>query len=394
MGAGDLWLRNARLPSSEAPVDIVVRAGRIDTVGGPPAGWDGPALDARGGLVLPGLVDGHAHVDKTLWGLPWRPHSAGAGLDALIENERSGRRLLPPVVDRAAALFEAYSAHGTTLIRTHVDVDLDNGVTAVEDVLEAAARFGDRLDVEVVAFPQSGMLIAPGTADLLDAAVEAGAALVGGIDPAGLDGDAVAHLDAVFAIADRRGCSIDVHLHDRGTLGRWQLGLIVERTRALGLQGKVTVSHAFCLCDGDPAVVPLLEHMAEQRIALATVAPGNVEPLPLARIVELGIGICLGQDGVRDLWSPWGDADMLSRAAQLAWRAGYRRDDEIALCVEIASSRGAAALGVADQVVAPGGRGDLVVVDAATPAEAAVVRPQRSLVVKRGLPVAGPLAIG
>ena len=163
----------------------------------------------------------------------------------------------------------------------------------------------------------------------------------------------------------------------------------MERTRVLGLQGKVTVSHAFCLCDGDPAVEPLLEQLAEHRIALATVAPGNVEPLPLARIAELGIGICLGQDGVRDLWSPWGDADMLSRAAQLAWRAGYRRDEEIALCVEIASTRGAAALGVDDLVVAPGGRGDLVVVDAATPAEAAVVRPPRTFVVKRGVPVGG-----
>ena len=382
-------MQNALVPGSQATVDIVVRAGRIESVGDAPARWDGPSVDASGRLVLPGLVDGHAQVDKTLWGLPWRPHSAGAGLAALIENERRGRRELPPVADRAAALFESYSAHGTTLIRTHADVDLDNGVTAVEGVLEAAARVADRLDVEVVAFPQSGLLIAPGTADLLDAAVGAGAALAGGIDPAGLDGDAVKHLDTIFAIADRRGCGLDIHLHDRGTLGRWQLGLIVERTRALGLQGKVTVSHAFCLCDGDPAVEPLLEQLAEHRIALATVAPGNVEPLPLDRIAELGIGICLGQDGVRDLWSPWGDADMLSRAAQLAWRAGYRRDEEIALCVEIASTRGAAALGVDDLVVAPGGRGDLVVVDAATPAAAAVIRPPRSLVVKRGVPVGG-----
>ena len=385
-------MRNARLPDSATPADVVVRAGRIETVDDAPDGWDGPAIDAGNRLVLPGLVDGHAHVDKTLWSLPWRPHSAGPGLAALIENERRGRRELPGVAERAAALFETYSAHGTTLIRTHVDVDLDNGITAVEGVLEAAARVADRLDVEIVAFPQSGMLIAAGTADLLEAAIEAGAALVGGIDPAGLDGDAVAHLDGIFGIAERRGCGVDIHLHDRGSLGRWQLGLIVERTRALGLQGKVTVSHAFCLCDGDPAVEPLLEQLAEQRIALATVAPGNVEPLPLARIAELGIGICLGQDGVRDLWSPWGDADMLSRAAQLAWRAGYRRDEDIAHCVEIASSRGAAALGVADLVVAPGGRGDLVLVDAATPAEAAVTRPPRSLVVKRGVPVAGALA--
>ena len=235
MGAGDLWLQDGRVSGSAAPADSVVRDGRIETVGGAPAGWEGPIVDARGHLVLPGLVDGHAHDDKPLWGGAWRPHSAGAGLAALIENERMERRGLPPVSERAAALFETYSANGTTLIRTHVDVDLDDGVAAVEDVLEAAAQFRDRLDVEVVAFPQSGMLIAPGTADLLEAAVEAGAALVGGIDPAGLDGDAVAHLDAVFGIADRRGCGVDVHLHDRGTLGRWQVGLIVERTRAQGV---------------------------------------------------------------------------------------------------------------------------------------------------------------
>ena len=160
------------------------------------------------------------------------------------------------------------------------------------------------------------------------------------------------------------------------------------------MAGRPTVSHTFCLCDGDPAVEPLLEDLSDQRIALATVAPGSAEPLPLSRIVELRIAVCLGQDGVRDLWSPWGDADMLSRAAQLAWRAGFRRDDDIALCVEIASSRGAAALGVPDQVVAPGGRGDLVLVDASCPAEAAVAHPPRSLVVKRGVPVSGALAVG
>ncbi|MEO5575107.1 MAG: amidohydrolase [Gaiellaceae bacterium] len=385
---GDLWLRNVRVSGRDAPTEIVIRDGRIDEVGATPERWQHRTVDAGGHLALPGLVDGHAHVDKTLWGLPWRPHSAGAGLAALIENERSGRRELPPVAVRAAALFEEYSAQGATLIRTHVDIDLDNGITAVEGVLEAAQRYSDRLDVQVVAFPQSGMLVAPGTAELLDAAVAAGAALVGGIDPAGLDGNAVEHLDVIFAIAERHGCGVDLHLHDRGTLGRWQLGLVVERTRVLGLQGRVTVSHAFCLCDGDPEVDPLLERLAEQRIGLATVAPGNVEPLPLARIVELGIAVCLGQDGVRDLWSPWGDADMLSRAAQLAWRCGYRRDEEIELCVEIASSRGAAALGVSDQVLAPGGRGDLVLVDAAVPAEAAVAHPPRSLVVKHGVPVA------
>lgn len=380
----DLWIQNVRVDGPSSPVDIVIEEGRIASVGDTPGSWSGPTVDGGGRLAISGLVDGHAHLDKTLLGLPWRPHSAGPGLSGLIENERSGRRELPPVVDRAGALLDRYIANGTTLIRTHVDVDIDNGLSAVEGVVEAAALRAGRIEVQVVAFPQSGLIVAPGTADLLDAAVAAGADLVGGIDPAGFDGDPVAHLDAIFAIAERRGCGIDLHLHDRGTLGRWQLGLVIERTRALSMEGNVTVSHAFCLCDGDPAVPGLIEQLGEYRIALATVAPGNVDPLPLDLVDDHEVAICLGQDGIRDLWSPWGDADMLARAGLMAWRAGYRSDADIERCVAIATSRGAAAIGVPDQVLAPGGRGNLVLVDAAGPAEAAVAHPARRMVVAQG----------
>ena len=384
----DLVIRNVRVEGTHPAGDIVIRDGRITSIGtAAPSDWDGAIVEGNGHLALPGFVDGHAHLDKTSWGMPWRPHSAAPGLAGLIENERTSRRTLPPVATRAAALLEEYSANGTTVIRTHVDVDVDAGLTSIEGVLEAASLFADRIDIQIVAFPQSGLMVAPGTADLLDAAIRAGASVVGGIDPAGFDGDAVAHLDCIFGIADRHGCGVDVHLHDRGSLGRWELGLVIERTRALGLQGKVTVSHAFCLCDGDPAVAPLIEQLGEHRIGLATVAPGNVDPLPLDLIDEYGVAICLGQDGVRDLWSPWGDADMLARAGLMAWRAGNRSDSDIARCVDIATSRGAAAIGIPDHVLEPGGIGDVVLVDAANSAEAAVARPPRSLVVRRGVPI-------
>jgi cytosine deaminase len=380
----DLLIRNVTVGGSQASVDIAIRGGRVESVGDAPADWSGATFDGHGCLALPGLVDGHAHLDKTLWGLPWRPHSATPDLAGLISNERSGRRELPSVADRAGALLDEYIANGTTLVRTHVDVDLDNGVTAIEEVIEAAARRIDSIEVQIVAFPQSGMLVAPGTIELLDAAVSTGAHLVGGIDPAGFDGDPVGHLDAIFAIAERHGCGIDLHLHDRGELGRWELALLIERTRALDMAGQVTVSHAFCLTDGDPSIPGLVEQLAEHRIALATVAPGNVDPLPLDLLDQHGVAMCLGQDGIRDLWSPWGDADMLARSGLMAWRAGYRRDADIERCVDIATSRGAAAIGVSNHGLAPGCRGDVVLVDAASPAQAAVESPARFAVVKAG----------
>ncbi len=386
----DLLVRDVRVLGAD-PAAVTIRAGRVETVGPAPEGWTGPVVDGGGRLALPGLVDGHAHIDGTLWGQPWRPHASAPGLQGLIDGERALKHDLPPTAERAAALLGAYVENGTTVLRTHVDVDTEHGLAPLEAVLGLAEAWADRIAVEVVAFPQSGILVRPGTADLLDAAVRAGAAHVGGLDPAGFDGDAVTHLDTVFAIADRHGVGVDVHLHDRGSLGRYELGLVVERTLALGLAGRVVVSHAFCLADGSAAADALLDRIAGAGIALATVAPGDVEPLPFARIAELGIGLCLGQDGIRDAWSPWGDADMLARAGLMAWRAGHRRDEDIAACVAVATTRGAAAIGVADHALVPGGRGDLVLVDAPTVAAAAVDRPPRALVVTAGRPVAGPL---
>jgi cytosine/adenosine deaminase-related metal-dependent hydrolase len=391
----DLLVRDVRLGGSDRSVAIVIVGGRVESVGDAPSDWTGPSVDGVGMLALPGLVDGHAHLDKTMWGLPWRGHSADPerGLAGLIDNERSGRRELPSVFERAGALLDAYIERGTTLIRTHVDVDLANGVSAVEQVRQAADDRAGAIDVQVVAFPQSGMLVAPGTVELLDAAISAGADLVGGIDPAGFDGAPVEHLDAIFAIADRHGCGLDLHLHDRGALGRWEMGQVADRTRALGLAGKVTVSHAFGLCDGDPSIPSLVERLGEQRISLATVAPGNVDPLPLDLLDEYGVAVCLGQDGIRDLWSPWGDADMLVRAGLMGWRAGYRRDADLERCADIATTRGAAAIGVTDHALVPGGRGDVVLVDAACAAEAVVTSPPRRLVVAAGRVVAGDRAL-
>ena len=384
-----LLLTNLR-PMGGPALDLLVDGGRIAEVGErlrAPAG--ATVVDGRGQLALPGLVDAHAHLDKTLWGLPWRPHTAGDGLAALIENEHRGRAELAEagvtVAQRAASLLGAYVAAGTSHIRSHVDVDTAAGLDSLHGVMEARAAFADRITVELVAFPQSGLLVRPGTAELLEAAVQEGADLVGGLDPAGFDHRPVEHLDTIFAIAGRHGCGLDIHLHDAGELGAFTLDLVIERTRALGLAGKVTVSHAFALAEvPGPRLERLIEGLAAQRISLTTVAPGNRPPLPLASLRAAGVAVGLGSDGIRDLWSPWGDGDVLARAALLAWRAGARRDEDLAATLEVATSGGAAVLGLPDYGLEPGCMADLVLVPATTLGEAVVTRPPRTLVLKAG----------
>src|SRR5699024_10333526 len=127
-----------------------------------------------------------------------------------------------------------------------------------------------------------------------------------------IDRDPVGQLDALVEIAARRGVELDIHLHDGGSLGLFQLELLVDRTVRAGLQGRVNVSHGFALHDvtGARAEEPLAT-LGEAGISWTSVAPLNRGTLPWPAMREHGVGLGLGTDGIRDLWSPYGDGDML-----------------------------------------------------------------------------------
>lgn len=218
----DLLIADVR-PGGHAPVDLHVEGGTIAAV--VPAGTsrDDAAtarrIDGAGLLALPGLVDTHAHVDKSWWGRPWQSYAGEPGVQGRIAHERERRDELGiPSVATSRAVLAEMVRHGTTAVRTHVDVDLGLGLRGLEVVREAAASY-DGLRLEVVAFPQDGVLRRPGVMELLDRAAAAGAEHVGGLDPASIDRDPVGQLDGLFDIAARHGCGIDLHLHDGGDLG-------------------------------------------------------------------------------------------------------------------------------------------------------------------------------
>jgi cytosine deaminase len=386
MPTSDLLLRGARPWGFDAPADVLVRAGAIERIdpGIEPA--DAEVLDVAGRLVLPGLVDAHCHLDKTLYGGPWLPHSAGDALEDRIANDRRRRGELGiPSVDRIVALLERMVASGTSHVRSHTDIDPEVGLRGVEAVRAAAQRLGGRVAVEQVAFPQHGLLSNPGTAELLEEALRQGVETIGGIDPAGMDRDPVRHLDVVFDLAVRYRASIDIHLHDGGSLGAWELELIADRTREAGLGGRVTVSHAYGFSQSDPSSqAHLIERLAEAGVTLLTAAVYSFPVPPIKRLRAAGVNVACGHDGICDLWGPYGSGDMLERAMHVAYRSTFRRDEDIELALEAATYGGARALGLERYGLAPGAPADLVVVPARTAAEAVVTRPDRELVLKDG----------
>lgn len=388
----DLLLSGVRAwGSGAAPTDIAIAGGRITAIG-PGLPRDGAeVIDGSGCLAIPGLVDAHAHIDKTLWGTPWHPHQAGPTLLDKITNERTVLKTLGLSAEvQSARLVRHMVARGTTHVRTHVDIGPDIGLAHFHGVQAMRAAHREWIDVEIVAFPQTGVMIKPGTLDLLEQAVREGAEVIGGLDPVGVDRDPKGQLDGIFAIAGRHGCGVDIHLHDRGDLGAVTIDMVVERTRALGLKGKVALSHAFCLGMVEPARLDgLIADLLELDIAIMTHAPSGPTPFPPIKLLhDRGVRLFSGSDGVRDTWGPLNTGDMLERAFLLAYRSGFRDDPSIEVALRMATYGGAAIMGAADYGLAVGKAADLVLVEAETAAEAVAFHPPRRLVLKRGLIVA------
>src|SRR5215472_5640387 len=239
--AADLIVRNVR-PLGGELVDIMILAGCIAR-GPAPNGV--PVLDGGGRVVLPGLVEAHTHLDKSLLGMPWYRNEVGPRLIDKIENERKARKTLPIDPRRQSERQARLSVtHGSTFIRSHVDVDTECGVAGIEGVMATREALAGIVDIDLVAFPQSGLLVRPGTVELLEHALRLGAETVGGLDPCAIDRDPKGHVDAVFGLAERFGRGVDLHLHEPGEMGAFSMELIIERHRALGVKGGVRVSHA------------------------------------------------------------------------------------------------------------------------------------------------------
>ncbi len=361
----NLLVKNAR-PMGGAAVDVLVTTGTIQRLAPSIAAPEGcPVIDGQNAILLPAFVDGHIHLDKTFWGLPWRPHEAGPTVPERIENERRLRRELKLRPDVQVERLARYAiGRGTLHIRNHTDIDTEIGLGNFEGVMAARDRLKGALSIQVVAFPQSGIVTRPGTAELLERAVKDGADLIGGIDPAGL-------------------------LHDPGALGALQLRLVAERTRALGLGGKVSVSHAFCLGMVDEVELgQLLDLLLENGIAIMTHGPGDRPVPPLARLHAAGVRVFSGSDAIRDAWTPFGNADMLERAMLLAWRNGFRTDELLHLTLDTVTRGGAAVLGLEGYGLDVGCAANFVIVPGETLAELVVARPTRAWVVSRGRVVA------
>ncbi|WP_312222719.1 amidohydrolase family protein [Rhizobium rhizoryzae] len=385
----DLLLRNVR-PMAGESCDILIRNGKIAGFGTFEADGAMPVEDGQGAIIAPGLIDAHTHLDKTTWGMPWHVNNRAAILRGRIDFERENRKQIGIDPHRQSMRHAiGLAANGASHIRSHVDIDTTHGLSLVEGVWQTRDALKGIIDIEIVAFPQSGVMVMPGTVELLDEALRQGCEVLGGIDPCGIDRDPKGQLDILFALAVKHGVDIDIHLHETGDLGAFTMELIFERIRANSMEGRVAISHAFALGMNDYLRVgKLIDEIARLDVAILTTGAPSATVPSIMRLKEAGVRVGGGCDGIQDTWGPWGQPDMLDRAKIIGMKNGLRSDIELAHVLHVVSQGGADVMRLKDYGLAIGCNADFTLLTGETLAHAVVDVAPRPMVVKGGRVVA------
>ncbi|MDQ6418078.1 amidohydrolase family protein [Paenibacillus sp. LHD-117] len=338
--------------------------------------------DACGLHYMPAMTDKHIHLDKHFLGEPWKPLQPFVTLPGQLAFEKAMLTSLPTnALERARRMLLLLLSQGTTSIRTHVDIDPVIGLAHLEGLLQAKSEFAGRMDIEIVAFPQQGLLRS-GSIPILKEAMRAGADYVGGVDPAGLDQRVDASLEAMFEVATEFGAGVDMHLHDPGHLGLYTIGRFADLAEEAGLAGRAAVSHAYCLGQINEAKQDrIADKLRASGVAIITSVPIDRPMPPVGRLLDASVDVFVGCDNILDAWSPFGNGDLLARGSRLAEKEGWIVDEDL---LRVAPLIGAAAL-----TPKPGDAASFLLVPAMNPMHAIASAPPREAVYTRGRLVGG-----
>jgi len=399
----DLIIRKATIPGNPTPTDIGCRNGRIETVTPKLDASAHKEIDAADQLVCPPFVDSHFHMDACLsLGLP-RLNRSGTLLEGIqLWGELKPDLTAEAIKARAMELLTWSVARGTLAIRTHVDV-CDPSLMAVDVLLEVREEMRDIVDIQIVAFPQDGVLRTPGAKELLLKALDKGVDVVGGIPHFERTMDQGREsVRWLCEVAAERGLRVDMHCDESDDPLSRHVETLAAETVRLGLHGRVTGSHLTSMHSMDNYFVSkLLPLMAEAGLhavcnPLINISlQGRHDTYPkrrgLTRVPELmnaGINVALGHDCVMDPWYPMGSHDMLDTVHMAAHCLHMMGVDDQEQLFTAVTENGAGAMGLADYGITPGCNADLVLLQAGNIMEAIRLRPPRLAVIRRGKVVA------
>lgn len=392
----DLVFRQAVISGHDLPQDIGVRSGRIEAIA-PRLVADAPEIVVGGRAVLPGFVDSHIHLDKAcLLGRCGHSHGGLAGAIAAVAAMKCDFTEAD-VYERGARVIEKAIGKGTTRMRTHVEVDPRAGLRSFAAIKALRADYAWGLDLSICVFPQEGLTSDPGTEELLIAALQDGADLLGGCPYT--DADPTAQIERLFALARRFDVDLDFHLDfdlDPSWMNLDEVCLQTERHR---WGGRVTIGHVTKLSMVAPEVLAATgRRLADAGIALTVLPatdlylmgrqetharPRGVTPAHL--LAEQGVVCSVATNNVLNPFTPFGDGSLL-RMANLYANVAQCGPQEFQRCLDLVTTLPARLMRLDDYGIAIGNPADLVILDAATPADALAEIAEPVMGFKRGRP--------
>ena len=381
----DLTIRNARLRGKEGTWDIGITGDRITAVAEQLPGTTTTDVDAMGNLVMPTYVSGHIHLDKCFLQEKMRPNKDYTFGECLeLTWEHKARYTTEDILERANRAIQEGILNGTTVFRAFADVDGVGKLRGLEGLLALRERWRDVVHIEVVAFPQEGIIRDPGTSELMEEAMRLGADVVGGLPWFEmLDEEARAHIDLCFDMAKRYDKDIHMLVDDTDNPLSRSLEYLAVKTMREEYQGRVSASHCGALAAYNEVhahkVMDLLQQAnvsisSNPHISLVVQGRYDQEPIRrgITRVKQLwqhGVNVFSSQDDVADPFYPFGRNDQQEVVSYICHTAHMAAPSEIEAAFDFVTSNAARALRLPHYGLEPGCKADLNVLAAPTARE-------------------------
>ncbi|WP_158437891.1 amidohydrolase family protein [Naasia lichenicola] len=388
-------VRGVRAPASDGLVDIRIDRGRISAITPAESRTTDQAL-----LVMPGLVDSHLHLEKAY--LLDRMAADASNLAEAIAFTSALKRdfTAGDILTRARRVLDESLSHGVTHVRCHVEIDDTLGLLAMKTILALKEEYANRVTLNVVAFPQEGIFVQRTTADLMEESMRMGADAVGGIPYN--DRDVAEHLDFVFELAARFDKPLDLHIDLSDDPGQLDVLEVIERTRRLEMEGRVSLGHLTSL-----GSVPVDEArriaaaLAQSRISVITLPVtdaflnGRADQqaarrglTPVRLLLEEGVNVAVATNNIQNPFTPFGRGNILDVANLLAVLCHLGSAEDASTIFRMLTSHAASAIGLTSYGLEVGADADFALYNASSARDALLQRERPMEVYKRGRLVA------
>ncbi|MDP2966418.1 MAG: amidohydrolase family protein [Pelolinea sp.] len=394
----DLLIRNVRINDSENVVDISIKDGEILKITPSLDIQSVKVIDGTGCIISPPFIDPHTHIDKAF--LIPSINRSGTLEEAIEIMKLNKNDSMGSNFDNRAdkAIFWALK-QGTLFLRTHVDVSSKTGTKSIEAMQRVKDRWKGIVEIQIVAFPQDGLIRFPEVKKYIRQAVEIGADVVGGI-PAIEENSASAqnHIDYIFQIADEFDIDVDMHIDESDDPNSRTLEMLAETTIRAGWEKRVSAAHCCALASySNEYAWKVIDKVARAKISIITnpmvnlVLQGRNDQQPIRRgitrvkeLISAGVNVSCGGDNLQDVFYPFGKCDMLEVAFITSITAQMTGFDEIKYVLDMPRNNAAQILGLQSYGITEGKEANMVVIPANSYIDLIANKPPRRLVIRKG----------